>query len=369
MSTSPTYETAIDDIIANAPWLDFMPGLVGTITTWLEEGVDAATIVSRVRQTDEYRNFFPGMFDTNGQMRFSNEREYLDTVASYRTVLRNYVGEAEYDDAYDFVGFMELDMSPDELASRLSIWDTVKRNSQEIKSAFFVYAGLEVSDEQLYDAIVDPTIADTLTESYQRNLALNPPDLDTFRDRLIQDVIGQQQAELNNLKNAGVLTQSQVTEQMANLTYERIQPIADLVIATGGQEQFEVSLASLQRSLNFALIGSAATQYGFELPTEDKVQEYVAAGVDRQQALEAYGLTATQGGMLAASVQRAGLNIDGLTGLTDAALGVDARQATVLQQALSQSRARVAETGGFAAQVSRSGQVQSQGLRLGGGTR
>jgi hypothetical protein len=91
----------------------------------------------------------------------------------FRTLLRQYGYDVNgrYGSAASLRGFFESGMDPNELQQRLSTYRTVQESSQAMKDAFYVYAGIRVTDDDLYRALVDPSARTSLKKQYSEKVA------------------------------------------------------------------------------------------------------------------------------------------------------------------------------------------------------
>ena len=182
-SSSSTQTTnALDTIKQAFPWIDQL-GLTKQLQTWVTQGLTSDAIVAELRQTPQYKQRFPGILRPDGTMRM-NEAQYLSTEDNYRQLLKQYGRPGqEYSNPQDFVGLFSNDIDPNEFKQRLDTYDQIQRSSSFVKAAFYVYAGLKITDDQLYQAVANPDTFTQLTSQYQQAVTANPPDYQTFINR------------------------------------------------------------------------------------------------------------------------------------------------------------------------------------------
>lgn len=353
---------AIEAVLAAFPWMAQL-GLVEKLHEWAIEGLNADALVGRVRQTEEYKFRFPGIRRGDGSLRM-NEAQYLARAEEYRELLRQY-GRPDYayDNPADLAGFFEQDISPDELRERFQIWEAVRKGSDDIKDAFYVFAGMTLDDERLYQAVVDPGSASALVEEYNQRIAQGDLDYETWVTRATEAGLSRVARRLADLQERGVVTGDAVAS-VAQIDSAFAKQMMD-VLYHGGQpgERF-LNLQELMNAFEYAMIGSAATQSGFKLPDKDRVVAIRQAGVDRAKALEAYSSFGVEQGRLRGAVQRA----NRATTFTQddferAVLLQQADAVQLLQQAQGAEEALRRRSGSFAFDMGRDGSLVQRGLQ------
>lgn len=295
----PTY--LFDELRVMFPWLD----QIGIDPEWFQEvaaetlgNPDAALV--KFRQLPQYKARFPGLWRQDGSLRM-NEREYLETEEAYRSLLRQSgIDESTFKSPSDLVGFFESEIDPNELGERLQVYRDVRDNSQEVRDAFYVYAGIDLSVDDLFEAVVDERIGDALRSRYRESIAQNPLDYPTYITRA---------SEVANRRVANLVADP--TNPITDSTLQRVggdnsTALLDL-LHTGGGDGPPLALEELLAAYEEALIGGAATSAGLRIPTKERVAELRMAGVQRAQARQAYLEFARLGGSLSGGSQRAGL--------------------------------------------------------------
>jgi hypothetical protein len=278
---------------------------------WLQNAIadssDPAELAARVRQTSQYRQRFQGMYRSDGTQRWT-EAEHIRREAEIRTVLRNHGVDVdrEYRDPVSLIGFHEAEMAPNVLNDRLEIWDYVKTSGQRVKEAGYAYAGLSITDDDLFEAVVDGAREQRLVDDYNRSKASLAFDYPGFIGRAYQLANTRVADELTRLQKSGALT-GQAVQRILSIDPEFGRTIMD-AIYTGGQPGGTAGALDLQTLLNayeFSAIGAAALEGGLVLPTRERLFEIRAAGVEREQAMKAYREYGRDQNKLAAAVQRA----------------------------------------------------------------
>ncbi|MCS5683888.1 MAG: hypothetical protein NZ654_01445, partial [Acidimicrobiales bacterium] len=266
----------------------------------------AEQIIAEVRKSNQYQQQFPGMIGPDGIRRYRTESEYLTAVEGYRGVLQDY---GEYDPGTDtpmsYVAFMDAGIDANELRDRFGKYRTVQAGSQELKDAFFVYAGMDVSDEDLYQAMVSPQFREELSNEYDVTVANSAPDYETFIERARQVSTEAVVKTLELLAARNATTGTMVSRVMSmDPAYGR-----DLIAAlfTGGDPAANtrtLTLSELTEAFSEAVMGAAATESGWELPTKDRLAEFRAAGIEAAQLHGLYDDLALRSSALTGMVER-----------------------------------------------------------------
>lgn len=372
--------TALErEIIAYNPWLEDV-GLVSLMVDLIESGASEDEILSKLRASKEYQAAFPGYKDKDGKVRFDSEAHYLSTIRDYKDVLAEFGAPAsKSDDPSDFLGFIEGSVDPGELKQRFTVYRDLEVSGKEVRDAFFVYSGLRITTDDLYEAVISPEYAQKLTETYDQ-ATLVPLSWPTYVARVTQ--VG-----LENLQGAGELppggVDSTVAQQLVGVLANSSNfqggaggspgPVPGVpedpagsgiytskAERTGGTGM--LSLSELIAAFEVAIIGSAATTQGLKLPSLEKAQELRVAGITRAQAMQQYGLYAKMGEGFSGMVQRAnlGTKLDQSTFEDAALLGKVTAQA-LFEQAIAQEQNLARAEGTFNTQLDRSGRITQSG--------
>jgi hypothetical protein len=348
------------------PWLSE----VGLGLEWFRDVVSQATtpdyILARLRQTDQYKQRFVGLRRQDGTLRM-NEAEYLNTEAAYRQLLQQYgFNLANYQRPQDLGSFFQADLDPNELRDRLDVYRNLETGSQNVRDAFFVYAGLDVSVDDLYSATVNPAVRDELMRTYSERIASSDFDYQKFMDRATELGLQRLANDLNELSAAGSVTSDQV-QRILRTQPAQARQVMD-VLYTGGQGAQASSFMGLQELLDafeYAALGAVATGTGLDLPGIDRIREIRESGVNRQQLLSGYQDFARRGGQLSAALQRvqAGQKVTQSMFEEGAFLG-QAQQSTRLGQAFEAESAAGRAGGGFRFDQNRAGDLFQRGLNV-----
>lgn len=383
-SSSSQNQMTPDQALATAegefPWLSQLPGLQNQIVALMQEfGDNANAIMAKIRQTSQWKTYFAGIMNADGTMKMS-ESQYMDTIAQYKQAMQQYGRPAaEYNNNMDFAGLIENNVSPDEFKQRLDTYDQVQRLGGDVKAAFYVYAGMQLTDDQLYQAIVNPDDYTALTKEYNARLATNPPDYNTYIHRVAE--VGLQQAAQSMstyspttaaaLQNADIMTGAGIVHALNTGSAYPTNPGGTAAAGLGNAVNPQpnggpgyLDLNSLLHAFQNALIGGAATANGLVMPSQAQVEQFRAAGVSRSQALQAYSQIATNMNLYSGALSRAGLG-SGFTqtGLENALLLNEAPFTDLLKRAQDYDKSLAAPEGGFDQQSSAGGtRIQERGL-------
>ena len=295
------------ELEASFPWMR----QIGIDPRWFQEAAAEASgpaeLLTKMRQTPQYKARFPGLIREDGSVRM-NESQYLSREADYRQLLRQFGYDLEsYSTPASLVGFFDSEMDPNEFQARLQTYNDVKQSSQAKKDAFYVYAGMELSDDDLYEAVVDPAASQRLSNEYNQRVAAGSMDYATWITRA---------TEVGNRRVAEVLTSMSENGAVTGAAVQSViktdpgfaRQIMD-AIYTGGSGDVSggtLSLEDLLSSFEYAAIGAAAKESGLEIPSKERLAEIRQAGIERRQAVEAYAAYGTRKDQISASVQRAG---------------------------------------------------------------
>lgn len=297
---TPAQRNAMDTVRSMFPWIEQLggPQFMEKVKEWIVKGFTPEGIVASLRQTPEWRAMFPGIFRPDGGLKMT-EAQYLQRRDEYRQLLKQYGRpDYEYDFPADTAPFFEADIDPNELRDRLQIYDAVKRD-RTVKDAFYVYAGMRVTDDDLYQAVVNPLYRDDLLRRYQQTIAVRYLDYDTFLRRAAEVGIDHVLEDLP--PDAG----QQVATVLQRATPQQLRDwLQALHMGPNGEP---LSLSELTAAFEHALIGAAATGVGLELPSVERVEQLRQVGVNRARALEQYSTFAQFRHLWTGAVQRAGL--------------------------------------------------------------
>ena len=337
---------ALETIKDSFPWLENL-GLAEWLRDQTNNNVDTNTVMGLVRKTTQYQTMFAGIRRDDGTMRM-NEAQYLDTQEGYRTVLRAYgISEEKMNSSQDLAGFMEADMDATELEDRLRMHDTLKRDNGGIRDAFYLYAGIDMSEDDIYNYVVNPDARNTFDSEYNERVATTPLDYATWLDRATQLGLNKVADALSDLENAGVVTGDAIRRIQSTDTGFASE-MMDLLYNGGAAEAPFLNTNELMLAFESALIGGTAADQGLQTPDKDRLEMFRQNGVDRAAAQKAYSTFSSQRSLIDSTLQRAGISGFTQSDYEDAIFLQKADPATALRKAQAQEEALGAKTGSVA---------------------
>lgn len=354
-----------DELYDLFPWLREL----GLTPRWVQDTVatSASTteIVQKIRNTPQYKQRFPGITRADGTATM-NEAQYIQQETSYRRLLRQYGYDVDRDYASpsSLVGFFQNEIAPDELSDRLLVYRQVQEGGQQVKDAFYVYAGLNVSDDDLFEAIVDPAAAQNLVNEFNQARATQPVDYPTFIARATNLGLQRVAETLQDMERRGALT-GEAVQRLISVDPAFAQEVVSAIYgAQGGDVNTgRLSLHELLDAFEFAAVGSAARRAGLELPTRERLAEIRAAGVDRQKQIAGYAEFGRNAAQINAAVLRARGQKFGQTEFEAAQFLGEANAGKLMDAGLGYMKAAGMQSGTFRFNEDRAGRIQQTGLR------
>lgn len=297
--------SAVASLEAAFPFITEL-GLGVEITAWAREKLGGDAIMGLIRGTTQWKNMFPNLRRADGTL-LMNEAQFLQQMDSYREVLK---GFGKYDERYDDVselsGFLApgVMIDPGELEERLQIYSALERNN-DVRNAFYIYAGMRVSTDDLYQAVVDPRYRTNLSNEYNARATMTNLDYDTWITRSTEVALSGLAQKLTEMEAAGVSANDAVTQirSMDPAIAKEFMQLLHMGTQEGGAFLED---DALQIAFENAMLGSAAIAQGLGLPGADRIEEIRAAGVTRAAALQGYGKFAKDQNMLRSMARRAG---------------------------------------------------------------
>lgn len=290
-------------------------------------------IVAEIRKLPSYERATAGIRNADGSMRML-ESEFFARREELRTVLRNRRPESEWDDPEDFRAFFDAGITEGrELEQRFDLYDSITKSPNDVRDAFYVYAGRQMTDDELYGYFVNPTVRQQLDEEYNIAVTTAPVDYQTWLERATQVGLSRVVSILEQLQAQGAVTQTAIAA-VRNIDPSFAAQMADAIYRGGADDRF-LTLPELMSAVEYALIGGAALGAGLELPDEQRIESFRQAGINRQQALQGYDTIASRQGILSGAAMRANLAARGFTqaDLEDAIFLSRADQAELLRRA------------------------------------
>lgn len=341
-------------------------GTVGLPASWFQDvaasSASDAEVVAKLRQTSQYKARFQGLMRDDGSMRMT-EAQYIDQENAYRNLLQQYgVTSDHMDNPADYVGFFQSEIAPQELKQRLDVYQNVKTSGQDLQDAFYVYAGMRVSTDDLYSAVVDPAASQRLTEEFNQKVASQPFDYTTWITRATEAGLARVSSTLTSLQHNGALT-GQAVQSIITTDPQFARNIMDALYHGGDPTTgTTLNLSELMNSFEYAALGAAATGAGLNLPSKDEIAKIRAAGVDRAAAQKAYVDYGQNKNLYAGAVDRSGGGTFDQTDFEKAAFLGSGADVARLSKALGQE-ASYGEAGGqFGINQSKRGQYAQGGL-------
>jgi len=354
-----TRNAVYDWINVNFSWARDL-GLEDMIRDAIENNLDDDVMIAQIRQSPQYLAAFPGITDEQGRMRFLDEADYVDQVRQYRNVLRDagtigdrLIFDPNTESPLDYAAFMERGISTEELSQRLDTFRNLNNASSGVRAAFKAYANMDVPVEMLYQAVVDPKAATDLVSEYNQNvLDANysyPEQLANWTDAIREQTLEQ----LTSLETQGVLPEGAMNRINALSGDEQQALVEALYIGDVTENDPLLEFDELAEAYQFAVIGGAASEQGLVAPSLERIRAIREAGINRAQALKAYGMYSGQKGLINAMLSRTNVQGQGMSAFTQS----DFEEAVFLNQAAETdllTRARQSEQalgragGGFA---------------------
>lgn len=363
MATPTEAQRAVYDELRRAfPWLDSLGLDPAWVQNLIATSAGAAEIAAQIRQTQQYKNRFPGLIDQKtGQQRMT-EAQYIQREQEYRQLLRQYGQPVDASPA-SLVGFFNGEIDPNELRDRLEVYTGVVRSAQPVKDAFYVYAGIRLTDEQLYRAVVDPNgYGNDLAQYFQQETARSPIDYATYVQRATELGLEKVVSKLQELQQQGVSSWEAISK-IRQLDPDFARSVMDQIFTGGTPDAPILSLHEALEAFEFAAIGGAATQAGLEMPTLERLREIRSYGQDRARMIEAYQAYGPNANLYSSAVQRARGQMFGQRDFEDAAFLGNADAQRALQSGLASEKAAGMDSGQFSFDRNQSGRFFQTGFQ------
>jgi len=338
-------EGLVAKIAADFPWASEF-GFLDMIKDLAIENATAEQIVAELRASEVYKQQFPGMAGSGGIRRFDNEGQYISARRNLRNVLIDYGAyDPATDSPMDYVAFFDAGIESNELASRFDYYRALEEGSRDLRDAFFVYAGMEVSVDDLFQATVSPQFRNELVNNYDQNVASQPLDYATYIDRARQVSTNAVVETLERMQARGDMTGTAVS-RVLQLDPEFGQQLMASIFTGGGSaaDTRTMQLPELTRAFEYAVMGSAATQAGFAIPDKARLEEFRQAGIDSAKLTTAYSRLGEKGSALSGMLNRVNRGADFGRELLDQELLGKGKEIHYAQQA---ERALGQRAGGF----------------------
>ena len=307
------YDEGMGFILEHYPWAEGL-GLIDMIVEAVEAGTDANVLLAKIRNTPQWKATFPAIKDDQGRMRFKNENDYITRVRDYQGVLRDagMLNEAT-ENPLDYAALIERGIDDTELASRINEYQTLSEHSLGVRAAFRVYANMDVSNDQLYQAIVDPEASEALIEEYNRNILSADFSYEDFVARATDFSLQAALETISKMEIDGTVPAGTVA-RIRGLDTDQAQALVEaLYLGDSADGDAFLDLDEIVQSVQYALIGGAAEEQGLVAPSLERVKEIRSAGITRAKALTAYGQYANQGDLMNSMISRTNMTSDRFT--------------------------------------------------------
>jgi hypothetical protein len=359
------YDEAMGFILENYPWAEGL-GLIDMIVEAVEAGTDANVLLAKIRNTPQWKATFPAIKDDQGRMRFKNENDYIARIRDYQGVLQDagMLNEAT-ENPLDYAALIERGIDHTELSSRINEYQTLSEHSQGVRAAFRVYANMDVSNEQLYQAIVDPEASEALIEEYNRNILSADFSYEDFVARATDFSLQAALETISEMEIDGTVPAGTVA-RIRGLDTDQAQALVEaLYLGDSADGEAFLDLDEIVQSVQYALIGGAAEEQGLVAPTLERVKEIRNAGITRAKALTAYGQYANQGDLMNSMISRTNMTADRFTqqDFEEARFLARPEETDLLIRGVQAEQALTAPSGQFGTTAGRGGRLAQPGRR------
>lgn len=332
------------------PWAERL-GLIDLIIGKVREDASDLEILAEIRSTPQWQRQFPAFYAEDGSKRFDTESQYMKYVDDLRNVMKDF---GVYDPALEapenYIGLMEEGVDPNEFRDRFSLYRQLEEGTKELRDAFYLYAGLDVTTDDMYRATVDPGFQQYMETEYDTQVAGSSLDYETYISRATDLAVRDLSKSVGAAVSAGIIPAGMLTS-VINMSLDTARGWLDVLYTNGGQDRY-LSFDELNQSFQYAVLASAASERGLGLPTVERLQEFVQAGVSRANANRAYSTFAKQQFGLAGMSARANLQQEIDQSLFEEAMLLsDARSQAVINKAFDQEVALGRAGGGFGQQL------------------
>ena len=340
-------ESLLAEVRALYPWAEQL-GLIDLVIDKVRDDASPEEILAAIRQTPEWRAQFPAFYAEDGSKRFANEAQYMSYVDDLRGVMKDFgVYDESRESPMNYVGLIENGIDPNEFRDRLTTYRALETGTQELRDAFYVYAGIDINVDDVYRMTVDPGFQDEVITLYDERVTMSPPDYETYISRTTEVVLKHLAEGTASAIEAGVIPPSMM-EKLINMDPNVARGWLDVIQTSSDRP---LAFDELNRAFQYAMLASAATEQGFALPGKERIAEYVQAGVNRSAATRAYSQFAQQRYGLAGMAKRAGVQGIDQTLFEEATLLANGKAQQVLNKAMGREAALGSQGGGFASRV------------------
>ena len=333
------------------PWVAKLgPNMADKVIGWVKDGFVGDGLLAQLRNSPEWGARFPGFYTEDGSLRFTNEAAYMRTVDDYRDQLKDFgYYDPATESAQDYSALMEAGVDANELGDRLSTYRELESGSQELRDAFYVHAGLNVSVDDLFDAVIDPEKKKALEDAYNEATLAGTTDYETFIGRATTVGIKRLSDSLGALQASGQISEADV-QKVLRMDPLFAQSLMGAIYQNPSGKDF-LNLEELETAFEYAVLGSAATEAGFAMPDNETLEKFIAQGIDGARLRTAYNSLGQRKGALQGMMARAsrspGVSVSQVQSAFEGSMlgeSSELRYAQAAESALGQAG------GGFAAQ-------------------
>lgn len=351
------------DLRATNPWLDQLNLDPRWIQGVIAGAASSASIVAQIRQTSQYRKRFVGINDPSTGQMISNEAEYIRTEDSYRQLLRQ-AGIEGYDTPDSLVGFFQARIDPNELKTRLEVYRGIKTGGQAVKDAFYVYAGMNITDDDLLASVLDPGAAQNLMNGFNQATASGAFNYQRWIARATEAGMSRVVSTLRRLQAQGAVTSTAV-QAIIGIRPDFAQRVMSAIYQGAGEDTSTLSLAAALDAFEFAAIGSAAQGAGLDMPSLNRLRQIRAAGVDRARAIESYTAFGKNAELFKSAVARARGRMFGQAEFESATFLGNSDLQREFEMSMAQEKAAGESQGSFRFAESPQGRITQRGFGRG----
>jgi len=143
------------------PWLP--ESLIQVYANSFSETQNSDIAIAEVRKSPEYKVAFPKNVRDDGTVRLS-EQDYAAVKESYGLTVEDYGLNAEYF-SDTFSELIEKGIAPNEFRARIEAARSgIVENLPAVKDYYSTNFGMNLSDNQIFASIIDPTVGDAILE-------------------------------------------------------------------------------------------------------------------------------------------------------------------------------------------------------------
>jgi len=143
------------------PWLP--ETLIQVYADSFSETQNADIAIAETRKSPEYKQVFPKNIRDDGTVRLS-EQDYAAAKESYGLTVEDYGLNPEYFQD-TFADLIEVGVAPNEFRARVEAARSgITENIPAVKEYYRTNFGMNLTDNQIFASIIDPTVGDAILE-------------------------------------------------------------------------------------------------------------------------------------------------------------------------------------------------------------